>query len=156
MLLQRLGNKEDAEDVMQQVFIQAYTHIHSFRGECKFFTWLYTIALNRVRNHIRQKATRRFVPLEITDTEGNVTGTIGVDHSPTPDEEVASGHDMQALYSAIDTLKEDQRDIFVLHYFQHLPLEAVAKRLDKPLGTVKVYLHRARRAVQKVLTSVPA
>ena len=65
MVHRHLRHREEAEDVVQQVFVKAYQHLGKFRGESKFFTWLYTIALNLIRNHVRQRSLRRMDSLDI-------------------------------------------------------------------------------------------
>jgi RNA polymerase sigma-70 factor (ECF subfamily) len=71
------------------------------------------------------------------------------------EEIVAQTRDAARLRQAVEGLPEDFRSIFILHYYQHLPLEEVSRRLEKPLGTVKVYLHRARKRLHAVLTADP-
>jgi len=74
---------------------------------------------------------------------------------PAVDEIVAQHRDSERLRQAVDGLQEVYRSIFVLHYYQHLPLKEVSRRLSKPLGTVKVYLHRARKRLSDVLAADP-
>lgn len=146
-----LGQREEAEDVLQEVFMSVHAHLDRFRFESKLSTWLYTIALNRVRNQIRRRGNRRMVSLDIVPEEGanrrELPGT-----GPGIDELVAQRRDSEWLWSAVDALPENFRSIFVLHYYQHLPLKEVARRVAKPLGTVKVYLHRARKHLHAALT----
>jgi RNA polymerase sigma factor (sigma-70 family) len=59
-----LGQREEAEDVLQEVFMSVHAHLHGFRGESKLSTWLYTIALNRVRNQIRRRGKRHFSSID--------------------------------------------------------------------------------------------
>lgn len=150
MILRHLGHREEAEDVLQQVLLKAYQHLKDFRGESKFYTWLYTIALNHTRNHIRQKSTRRTTSLDY-HPEGDDRAPQWPDKGPTPEETVAQKTEIQALQEAMENLSAEQKSIFTLYYFQHMSLEEVAQRLEKPLGTVKVYLHRARKTVCKIL-----
>ncbi len=149
-----LGQREEAEDVLQEVFVQVHLHLGSFRGDSKLSTWLYTIALNRVRNHLRRRGKRRTVSLDaVPEEDGNPIEFP--DKGPSLDEVVAQRREADRLRQAVDGLQEDFRAIFILHYYQHLPLEEVSRRLGKPLGTVKVYLHRARKRVHAALTADP-
>jgi RNA polymerase sigma-70 factor, ECF subfamily len=149
MLLRQAGQRQDAEDLFQDVCLQAYRHLADFRGDCKLSTWLYTIALNRVRNHHRKKSTRPTVSMDAPSSQEGVPLPQWADNAPTPEQEAERGSDIQALRKAVDMLGPDQKSIFTMHYFQYLPLEEVARRLSRPVGTVKVYLHRARLAVHK-------
>lgn len=141
-----LGQRQEAEDVLQDVFMNVHAHLRSFRGESKLSTWLYSIALNRVRNHLRRRGKRYFISLDAGPEESGHIKELP-EKGPSVDEIVAQKKDSENLRSAVESLPEIFRTIFILHYYQHLPLKEVALRLDKPLGTVKVYLHRARKSV---------
>lgn len=149
-----LRQREEAEDVLQEVFIQVHTHLHTFRGESKLSTWLYIITLNRIRNNLRRRRKRRMVSLDSTPDEDAMPMEL-LEKGPPVEELVAQRRESDRLRQAVDGLQEDFRAIFVLHYYQHLPLEEVSRRLGKPLGTIKVYLHRARKRLQAVLMADP-
>ena len=70
LALRMLRNREEAEDVIQQVFVAAYRHLADFRFGSQFSTWLYAIALNRARNHLRSKKTRRLVAMDDRTSDG--------------------------------------------------------------------------------------
>lgn len=142
-----LGQREEAEDVLQEVFMSVYAHLHRFRGESKLSTWLYTIALNRVRNQIRRRGKQRMVSMDAGQEKG-ASGWELPEKGPAVEEVEAQRRDSVKLRLAVDALPEHFRSIFVLHYYQHLPLKEIARRVAKPLGTVKVYLHRARKHIQ--------
>jgi RNA polymerase sigma-70 factor (ECF subfamily) len=150
-----LGQREEAEDVLQEVFMQVHIHLNSFRRESKLSTWLYTIALNRVRNHLRQRGNRRMISLDGGPEEEAPPMELP-EKGPALEEIVAQSRDAERLRQAVEGLPKDFRSIFILHYYQHLPLEEVSRRLAKPLGTVKVYLHRARKRLHADLTTAPA
>lgn len=151
MILRRINQREDAEDVLQEVFIQAFRHLVNFRGEAKLSTWLYTIALNRIRNHVRQKNARRQVSLDAPDLRDEQMITQLPEKGPSVERQIQHRRDFVAMQLAVEKLNSEQKSIFVMHYFQHLPLEEISRRLQKPLGTVKVYLHRARKTIGKTL-----
>ncbi len=141
-----LGQREEAEDVLQEVFMSVHVHLHRFRGEAKLSTWLYTIALNRVRNQIRRRGKRHMVSLDAGSEEGANRRELP-EKGRALEEIAAQGRDSEKLRSAVEGLSETFRSIFILHYYQHFPLKEIARRLEKPLGTVKVYLHRARKHI---------
>lgn len=149
-----LGQREEAEDVLQEVFMSVHAHLHRFRGESKLSTWLYSIALNHVRNQIRRRGKQRMVSLDIIPEEGANRWELPEKGLPI-EEIVAQRRDSDRLRLAVDALPEHFRAIFVLHYYQHFPLKQVAQQLAKTLGTVKVYLHRARKHLHASLTGIP-
>jgi RNA polymerase sigma-70 factor, ECF subfamily len=140
----QLRQREEAEDVVQQVFFQAYQHLEKFRGESKFFTWLYTIALNLVRNHVRQRNLRRMDSLDVPPKNDDSRAPQWPEKSPSPEKIVQDRWELERVQMALENLIEPHRTIFTLHYFQHLSLKEVAARVGRPVGTVKVYLHRSR------------
>ncbi|MBK8871920.1 MAG: sigma-70 family RNA polymerase sigma factor [Elusimicrobia bacterium] len=150
-----LGQREEAEDVLQEVFMSVHAHLDSFRGEAKLSTWLYTIALNRVRNHIRRRGKHRYSFIDAGPEESANRRELP-EKGPLIEEIVAQKKDAESLRLAVEQLPETFRLIFILHYYQYLPLKMVAQRLEKPLGTIKVYLHRARKIVFAALQGNPS
>lgn len=150
-----LGQREEAEDVLQEVFMSVHAHLHRFRGESKLSTWLYTIALNRVRNQIRRRGKRHFFSIDAGPEETAHCRELP-EKGPSVEEIVAQKKDSESLRAAVESLPENFRSIFILFYYQHLPLKEIARRLEKPLGTIKVYLHRARKCVHATLTGNPS
>jgi len=144
MVSRHVRHRQEAEDVVQQVFLQAYQHLDKFRGESKFFTWLYTIALNLVRNHVRHRNLRRMDSLDASGKTEDGRAPQWPEKSPTPDQIFQDRWELERVRTALESLKDVQRVIFTLHYFQLLSLKDVANRVGRPVGTVKVYLHRAR------------
>lgn len=153
MVHRHLRHREEAEDVVQQVFIKAYQHLGKFRGESKFFTWLYTIALNLIRNHVRQRKIRHMDSLDVPTKFEEGPARQWPDKSPSPDDIVHHRWELEKVQVALKNLTDEHRSIFTLHYFQHLSLKEVANRVGRPVGTVKVYLHRARKMILSDLQS---
>lgn len=142
--LRMLQNASEAEDLTQDVFIQLYRKIGSFRGDSAFTTWLHRMTVNQVLMHFR----KRTVKFEKTTEEGE-----------TPDQIVsgtANPHKMQivdklALENAIDQLPDGYKNVFVLHDVEGFEHEEVAKILGCSVGTSKSQLHKARLKLQKLL-----
>jgi RNA polymerase sigma-70 factor (ECF subfamily) len=147
MVHRHLRQREEAEDVAQQVFLQAYLHLGKFRGESKFHTWLYTIALNLIRNHVRQRNMRRTDSLDVSRTTEDAPGPQWPDKSPSTEEIIHHRWELERVMIALKNIADPHRAIFTLRYIQYLPLKEVAIRVGRPVGTVKVYLHRARKMV---------
>ena len=156
LCLRMLANHEDAEDVFQQVCIQAYRHLAKFQRKSQFSTWLHAIALNRARNHLRARKAMRTVPLEIKSQESNEAMIKQwPETSPTPDEIVEHRSDLEHVMQNIRALPSEYQEIFVMHYLQNLTLRDIAARLNRPLNTVKVYLHRARKELADRMKEFP-
>lgn len=145
-----LGSREEAEDVIQQVFIEAYRHLKDFHGDAQFSTWLYSITLNRTRNCLRSRKSRPSVPLEASWSDDDERTEIQLpDHSPLPEQILEKQSDLDWLHKNVKLLSPDYQAIVTLHYFHNKPLQDVAEHLGRPLATVKVYLHRARKELLK-------
>jgi len=142
--LRMLQNASEAEDLTQDVFIQLYRKIGSFRGDSAFTTWLHRMTVNQVLMHFR----KRTVKFEKTTEEGE-----------TPEQIVAGStdpHRMQivdkiALENAIDQLPDGYKNVFVLHDVEGFEHEEVARILGCSVGTSKSQLHKARLKLQKLL-----
>lgn len=142
--LRMLQSTSEAEDLTQDVFIQLYRKIGSFRGDSAFTTWLHRMTVNQVLMHFR----KRTVKFEKTTEEGE-----------TPDQ-IVSGtgnpHKMQivdkiALDNAIEQLPAGYKSVFVLHDVEGFEHEEVARILGCSVGTSKSQLHKARLKLQKLL-----
>ena len=139
-----LQNASEAEDLTQDVFIQLYRKISSFRGESAFSTWLHRLTVNQVLMHFR----KRHVKFEKTTEKGEtpiqiVMGTANPKKMPIVDK--------IALENAIARLAKGYRNIFVLHDIEGYEHEEVAKILGCSVGTSKSQLHKARLKLQKLL-----
>jgi RNA polymerase sigma-70 factor (ECF subfamily) len=141
-----LGNRDEADDVVQQVFIDAYRHLADFRHGSQLFTWLYSIALNRARNHLRQRKARRQISLDGLAPGPDKRNVFQLpDSNVLPDDSVERQMYLEWISRQMQNLSSDYRAIAVLYYFHNLSLDEVARRVGRPLSTVKVYLHRARK-----------
>ena len=142
--LRMLQNTSEAEDLTQDVFIQLYRKIASFRGDSAFTTWLHRMTVNQVLMHFR----KRTVKYERTTEEGETPEQI-VTGSTNP-------HRMQivdkiALENAIGQLPNGYKNVFVLHDVEGFEHEEVARILGCSVGTSKSQLHKARLKLQKLL-----
>jgi len=140
-----LQNASDAEDLTQQVFIQLFRKLHTFRGESSFTTWLHRLTVNQVLMHFR----RRMVKTEKTTDDGStpiriVTGTENPSRMALIDR--------IALNQAIGQLPLGYRMVFVLHDVEGFEHEQIGKMLGCAVGTSKSQLHKARQRLRQLLT----
>lgn len=152
-----LGNREDALDVCQEVFIRAYRGIGAFQGKAKVYTWLYSIAANMARNRLRdhgRKGRNRGVSLDAVEEEGQ--GVLGdcAKVSETPRAE-AMAHELETvLQQCLDELPDHYRMTFVLRTFEDLSYEEIAEVMGCPPGTVKSRLNQARALLRDRLAQL--
>lgn len=142
--LRMLKNVTEAEDLTQDVFIQLYRKIGSFRGDSAFTTWLHRLTVNQVLMHFR----KRNVKYEKTTDEGEaplqiVGGTENPGKMPVVDK--------IALQNAIEQLPPGYKNVFILHDIEGYEHEEVARILGCSVGTSKSQLHKARLKLRKLL-----
>ncbi len=144
LCLRMTQNAPEAEDLTQEVFIQLYRKIGSFRGDSAFTTWLHRLTVNQVLMHFR----KRSVKLEQTTDEGDtpvqvVVGTENPNTMPVVDK--------IALDKAIAQLPRGYKTVFILHDIEGLEHEEIARSLGCSVGTSKSQLHKARMKLRMLL-----
>lgn len=149
-LIRLTGDRAAAEDVFQEAFLQVHISADTFDTARRFKPWLFTIAANKGRDHLRKKARRRTL-----DLSAPVPGNAGASGGATsfvdlmevncdqPDAAMDERERDAMVQRAVDRLPWTLREILLLAYFQRLTYAQVADELDIPLGTVKSRLHAA-------------
>jgi len=142
-----VGNSEEAKDLTQDVFLQAYRSLSQFRGQAKFATWLYRIAVNRATDAVRSAQRKRFLPL----WDWMVSGDAEVaDCRQFPEIETTRGQVQEALLRCPLVL----RQALVLRYYNECNLEEMSEILNCSIDAVKVRLHRARVVFRQAYETV--
>lgn len=146
-------NDEDAEDVLQDAFLKAYTHLDNFKGDSKFYTWIVRIAVNEALMRLRKRKTDRSVPLDepVELGEETVAREIAV-WEDNPEQQYSQEEWRRILDEAVDSLKPDFRTVFVLRDIEELSTEETAETLGISVPAVKSRLLRARLALRERLT----
>jgi RNA polymerase sigma-70 factor, ECF subfamily len=136
------GDKSNATELLQDVFIKAWRRLDTFRGDCAFVSWLHRLAVNTMLENARsdQRRTARVLPMEDTSRLAGAARSSGVE----------SRMDME---SAIASLPKGARLAFVLHDVEGYQHQEIAEQLSVTVGTVKAQLHRARRLLRERLES---
>jgi RNA polymerase sigma-70 factor (ECF subfamily) len=148
-----LGNRAEAEDVAQEVFIAVFRMIDTFREESKFSTWLYRVAVNHAKNRIKYLARRHDRQQdELDESAGQVAASGPAGPMPRPDRAVEGAQMEKVLQEAIASLDEDHRVVVILREVEDLSIEEICEITGLPDGTVKSRLHRARLALRKKIT----
>jgi RNA polymerase sigma-70 factor (ECF subfamily) len=130
-----LGNREQAEDAAQEVFIRVWRALPGYRAQASVSTWIYSIARNACLTSLKSAGARRTVSLE--DPGTRAAAERKADPSARP-----HAPDLQRL---VGELPEKQRQVVTLFYMEEKSYEEVSRLLGIPLGTVKTHLHRARK-----------
>jgi RNA polymerase sigma-70 factor (ECF subfamily) len=145
LCLRMVGNPSVAEDMTQEVFLQLYRKLSSFRGDSAFTTWLHRLTVNQVLMHFR----KRGVKLEHTSEEGDFTNVV---ETPLQSTRRISLIDRLALDKAIAELPPGYRAIFVLHDVEGYEHGEIADMLNISVGTSKSQLHKARMRLRELLS----
>ncbi len=144
LCLRMTANQTEAEDLTQEVFIQLFRKIGSFRGDSAFSTWLHRMTVNQVLMHFR----RRSVKSEKTSEDGDMPEQAVVGSADPGRMQVI---DRIALKAAIAGLPAGYKKVFVLHDIEGFEHEEVARRLGISVGTSKSQLHKARLKLRGLL-----
>ena len=142
-----LGNRDQVEDLAQEVFIRAYRSLGSFKGESSFYTWLYKIALNTCRNYYRSMGRR---------PEGSVVESESIldnieSNRVNPEKEAFRTEFWDTVKGSLHELPPEQREAIVLCDLEGLSYEEMSNVIGIPVGTVRSRVFRGRRALQQRL-----
>lgn len=141
LIVQIVGCSEDAEELVQDVFLKAFRCLGGYRGECRFSTWLYRIAYTTAVSATRKKK-QEFLYIE-ENTINNVPDEKADDILyPTDDEERTA-----RLIQAIDLLNVEEKALITLFYYEEKSIEEIGEVLKLSPGNVKVKLHRTRKKI---------
>jgi RNA polymerase sigma-70 factor (ECF subfamily) len=144
-------NAEDAEDVAQEVFVQAYESIHQFKGESKLSTWLYRITISKSMDHIRRKNRKKrfaFVKNLFTDQNEAVVHPPDFNH---PGVILDNREKSATLMKAVTQLPENQRIAFTLHKIEGLSYQEIGEIMETSVSSVESLMHRAKTNLKKTL-----
>ena len=142
----RTFSQMDAEDITQEVFVQAYRKLESLHDKHKFRAWLYAIAVNRCNDFLRKKKYRTLLQIRSAE-EQEVMETGGIRDS-NYDNSIARERFWEHVRSLLDKLSAMEREVFALRFMDHLNLSEIAAVLDKNESTVKTHLYRALNKIR--------
>jgi len=148
-----LRNPQDAEEVIQEVFLRLFQKLDSFKGESSFSSWLYRVAINTTYMKLREKRNADVLSLETVgrflDEQAEKRG--GSEWISRPDEELLTEEGMKLISDAIEELPDDFKTVLILRDVDGLSTEEVGKVLNLSPPAVKSRLHRARLFLRKRL-----
>lgn len=140
-----IRNREEAEELTQDIFVKIYNGLSDFRGESQLKTWIYRITVNTCISKLNSKQFRDF---RNQSSELNVNT---LDSSNHPEKNFIIEEDKSILEIALNELSSEYRQILLLFYIEELSYKEIAVVLDLPIGTICTKLYRARRELKKML-----
>lgn len=151
IVFRMLGPSPDVEDVVQDVFLNVYRSLPSFRGDAKFSTWLYRLATNVTRMHLRRGRSRpKFADVEPPEAPRDQPP------EPGPEVQLERAERIRALYRLLDQLTEKKRQVLVLHDLEGVSAKEIAETLSVPVLTVRTRLFYARKELYAALAAEPS
>ena len=149
-VLRIVDHPEDAADVVQEAFLNAFQSLAGFKGDSEFFTWLYRIAFNSAISHKR----KRRVVLSIEPARDGERSIEPIDDSAMvePGSSLERSEEEARLHAALQRMSPEHRAVLVLKDLEEQKYETIAEILSIPIGTVRSRLHRARLELRELLS----
>ena len=136
---------DDADDLVQEVFVKVWKNLGKFREDSKLYTWVYRIATNECLNFLRKKKRRFFVPIH--DLEGELTEKLAQNIAPTGDEV------QMKLQKALLKLPDKQRLVFNMKYFDDMKFTDIAEITGTSVGALKASYHHAVKKIEDLINT---
>ena len=156
LALHLLGDRDEALDLSQEVFLRVFRTLSSFRGQSALRTWIYRIVINQARNRQRWWRRRHRASQVSLDEHLQQCGEFESANTVLPDRALASKETAERIWRALDRLPFDQRTALILREIDGLRYEEIAFSLGVAVGTVKSRLTRARQALRAELLGLRA
>ncbi len=151
-VLRLLDYPEDARDVVQEAFLHAYQSLHSFKGDARFFTWLYRIAVNTAISLKRKR--RMLLRLQPTADDDRTMDPLDPHEANRPDHAMEMAEQEKQVHEALARLSVEHRTVLILKDMDGMKYEEMAEILQVPIGTIRSRLHRARMEMREVLLNL--
>ncbi|MCD4785471.1 MAG: sigma-70 family RNA polymerase sigma factor [Candidatus Eremiobacteraeota bacterium] len=146
------GERRDAEDLAQEIFLRAYRGLDRFQAKAKFFTWLYRIAMNLCFRVRKRRSKFIFQSLDQKSENGNYEAERKMTSLSNPvEDEIGRGEIREKVQQAVMDLSPEQRAVVILYRYNDLSYDEIAGVLDISISAVKSRLHRARQTLKEAL-----
>ncbi len=153
--LRQLGAPQQAEDVVQEAFVRVVQNASEFKHEARFTTWVYTITRNLCIDQMRKRALRRHPSLDEarpgSDGDGPTLGEQTADSRASVEREATGTELKERIAKAVETLPEEQREVFLMREVSNLPFKEIAEIVGVPENTVKSRMRYALERLQQAL-----
>ena len=159
MVYRMCGRRADAEELAQEAFLKALENLPRFRGQSRFYTWLFRIAANLTISHRRRSGRIAFQSLTQSDefdgTQAEaLTAAVARRRTPRPEDAAMSAETSEMVARALAELDDEFRLVVILRDIEDMDYAEIAEVLDVPVGTVKSRLHRARLVLKEKLADL--
>jgi RNA polymerase sigma-70 factor (ECF subfamily) len=144
-----VDHAEDAQDVVQDAFLNAYQALDSFKGDSLFFTWLYRIAVNTAISLKRKQ--RVVISMDAGRTDGAVVEPADASEFSRPGQALEQAEQERRIHKALQQLSSEHRAVLVMKDMEGQKYETMAEILQVPIGTIRSRLHRARVELRDIL-----
>lgn len=151
LIYMSMGNRDDVEDIAQEVFIRVYRSLPKFKFNSSFFSWIYRITMNLCIDEIRKRKIRRVLSLDFLTEDALEKSRKSFD-IPTPSDSILSEEKKEMVRTAMLHLSREHREILTLREYQDLSYDEIAEILDLTLQAVKSRIFRARSEIRKLLS----
>ena len=142
---------DDADDLVQEVFVKVWKHIGNFREDAQLYTWIYRIAINTAKNHLVSMGRKSPAhSIDIQDAE-DYGASDWLKEYASPEREALAGEIQENINQAVSHLPADLREAIMLREMEGLSYEDIATAMDCPIGTVRSRIFRAREAIDEKL-----
>jgi RNA polymerase sigma-70 factor (ECF subfamily) len=145
-----VDNAEDAQDVVQDAFLNAYQALGHFKGDAQFFTWLYRIAVNTAISLKRKH--RVVISMDVGREDGGVSEPADVSEFSRPSHALEQVEQERRIQNALNRLSPEHRAVLVMKDMEGHKYETLAEVLQVPIGTIRSRLHRARIELRELLS----
>jgi RNA polymerase sigma-70 factor (ECF subfamily) len=140
------GSRQDADDLSQETFIRVYRNLRQFDPRKRFFTWIYTISLNLIRNHLKKQGREMS-----RDTAAQSPSEAGIDQGAQTERDMMQAQENRRLEIGLQKLPADLREAVVLRFYQDLSFEEIATISDASLGAVKMRVYRGLDQLKQLI-----
>jgi len=151
-VLRLLDNAEDARDVVQESFLHAYQSLHAFKGDARFFTWLYRIAVNTAISYKRKRKRKLVLRLQPTG-DGVGIDPVDANEASRPGHALDMAEQEKRVHEGLARLSAEHRSVLIMKDMEGMKYEEMAEILEVPVGTIRSRLHRARLELREILLS---
>ena len=147
------SNREDAEDLTQEIFVKAFNALPRFKGKSSFYTWIYRIAVNKTINYRKKRNRNRPISLDQFDQDIKTDETYhDLTSKGSPLRNISLTELNKKLNEAMQKLSDKHRTVLIMHDMQGIPHEEIAKVVGASVGTIRSRLFYARRQMQSELS----
>lgn len=142
-----VDSEDDAEELAQQIFVKTYERLSSFKGDSKFSSWLYMIAMNHCRDYAKnvRRQNSRFSEMEENDLKKHLQ------YDDPPDMDIERAEWLNLLREGLDNITEDYAEAFLLKYENGMSYKAMAERLGASVSALKVRVYRAKKELKEFI-----